>query len=163
MMTSRTDNRPSRVQVTKIISGGQTGADIAGLDWAIAHGLSHGGWCPAGRPNEAGTIAPIYELQETQSSGYLARNRQNVLDSDATLIFSLASDLDGGSRRTALYASKFAKPWMHIHPATEIEQVLGFLSRHNVRVLNVAGKRESVAPGIHAFTTSVLDAVLTSP
>jgi hypothetical protein len=31
-----------------IISGGQTGADRAALDFAIEHGIPHGGWCPAG-------------------------------------------------------------------------------------------------------------------
>ena len=32
----------------KIISGGQTGADRAGLDVAIAKGIPHGGWIPKG-------------------------------------------------------------------------------------------------------------------
>ncbi len=36
----------------KIISGGQTGADRAALDFAIDHGIPHGGWCPAGRAAE---------------------------------------------------------------------------------------------------------------
>jgi hypothetical protein len=31
------------VVAQKIISGGQTGADRAALDWAIAHGVPHGG------------------------------------------------------------------------------------------------------------------------
>jgi len=29
--------------ITKIISGDQTGVDRAGLDWAIKHGVPHGG------------------------------------------------------------------------------------------------------------------------
>lgn len=37
------------MSITKIISGGQTGADRAGLDAAIALGIPHGGWCPKGR------------------------------------------------------------------------------------------------------------------
>jgi len=28
----------------KIVSGGQSGADQAALDWAIANGVDHGGW-----------------------------------------------------------------------------------------------------------------------
>ena len=28
----------------KVISGGQTGADRAALDWAIERGILHGGW-----------------------------------------------------------------------------------------------------------------------
>ena len=39
-----------------IISGGQTGADRAALDFAIANGFSHGGWCPRGRLAEDGPI-----------------------------------------------------------------------------------------------------------
>lgn len=33
----------------KIVSGGQTGADRAGLDAALELGLELGGWCPKGR------------------------------------------------------------------------------------------------------------------
>jgi len=33
----------------RIVPGGQTGADRAALDWAIARGIPHGGWCPRGR------------------------------------------------------------------------------------------------------------------
>ncbi|MFO7971456.1 MAG: putative molybdenum carrier protein [Desulfobacterales bacterium] len=34
--------------LTKIISGGQTGADQAALDAAIELGIPHGGWIPKG-------------------------------------------------------------------------------------------------------------------
>jgi hypothetical protein len=40
----------------RIVSGGQTGADRAALDWAIAHGIPHGGWCPKGRKAEDDAI-----------------------------------------------------------------------------------------------------------
>ncbi|MFZ4538418.1 YpsA SLOG family protein [Propionivibrio sp.] len=39
----------TRMNLKKIILGGQTGVDRADLDWAIAHGIPHGGWCPVGR------------------------------------------------------------------------------------------------------------------
>ena len=52
----------------KIVSGGQTGADRAALDWAIAHQIPYGGWCPKGRLAEDGIIAPCYNLIETPSS-----------------------------------------------------------------------------------------------
>lgn len=35
--------------INKILSGGQTGADCAALDWAHQHRVAHGGWCPKGR------------------------------------------------------------------------------------------------------------------
>ncbi|MCB1984487.1 MAG: hypothetical protein KDF49_03580, partial [Nitrosomonas sp.] len=67
----------------KIMSGGQTGADRAALDWAIAHNVSHGGWCPAGRRAEDGVIPSHYDLQETDSKEYKQRTKWNVRDSDA--------------------------------------------------------------------------------
>jgi len=36
----------------KIVSGGQTGADRAALDWALLHGYPHAGWCPKDRRSE---------------------------------------------------------------------------------------------------------------
>lgn len=44
----------------KIISGGQTGAGRAGLDWAIKNGIPHGGWRPKGRKAEDGPLDAKY-------------------------------------------------------------------------------------------------------
>jgi len=38
--------------IKKIVSSGQTDADRAALDFAIEHGIPHGGWCPKGRLTE---------------------------------------------------------------------------------------------------------------
>jgi hypothetical protein len=46
--------------IEKIISDAQTGADRAALDWAIKHGIAHGGWCPKGRRAEDGPIDAKY-------------------------------------------------------------------------------------------------------
>jgi hypothetical protein len=46
----------------KIVSGGQTGADRAGLDFAIEVGLAHGGYVPKGRKAEDGRIDEKYAL-----------------------------------------------------------------------------------------------------
>ena len=59
--------------VRKIVSGGQTGADRAAQDWAIANGIEHGGWCPKGRRPEDGRIDERYRLSETPSSHYRQR------------------------------------------------------------------------------------------
>ena len=70
----------------KIVSGGQTGADRAALDWAIDHGTAHGGWCPRGRRAEDGAIPARYLLNETPSARYEERTEWNVRDSDGTVI-----------------------------------------------------------------------------
>lgn len=139
-----------------IIAGGQTGADQAGLDWAIANGVKHGGWCPKGRKSEDGQIASIYQLSETPSTSYLQRTEWNVRDSDATLVFTLSDKLDGGSQRTIELAQRLGKPFLHIRPGVHPKYVARFLGKHTVATLNIAGKRESSAPGIGEFVIGVL-------
>lgn len=60
----------------KIISGGQTGADCAALDFAILHEIPHGGWCPKGRLCEKGTIDQRYQLKETSNEKLSAAHRE---------------------------------------------------------------------------------------
>jgi hypothetical protein len=84
----------------KMVSGGQTGADRAALDWALAHNIECGGWCPKGRKAEDGPIDPKYPPKETASVAYLQRTEWNVRDSDATVLFSIKPTLTGGSLKT---------------------------------------------------------------
>lgn len=150
---------PARI---KVISGGQSGADLAALDWAIANGIDHGGWCPKGRRCEDGPIPPHYLLSETPLRNYLQRTEWNVRDSDATVIFTLTDALDGGSKRTAQFADKLHRPWLHLRPGVHDKYLAQFLTRHKVTTLNVAGKRESSAPGIYRFVFDTLSRVLIS-
>lgn len=139
-----------------LVSGGQTGADRAGLDWAIAQGIQHGGWCPRGRKTEDGVLPDRYQLKDTPGPGYLQRTEWNVRDSDVTLIFTLDDQLDGGSRRTSAFADRLGKPWLHVRPGVHPKYVARFLVRHRAKTLNVAGKRESSAPGIGELVRLVL-------
>src|SRR5262245_48879825 len=75
--------------IARIVSGAQTGADRAALDFAIKHDIRHGGWCPKGRRAEDGQIPERYALEETPSTNYLQRTEWNVRDSDATVIISV--------------------------------------------------------------------------
>ena len=146
-----------RIALERIVSGGQTGADRAALDWAIEHGIAHGGWCPRGRRAEDGPIARHYRLRETPSHDYQQRTRWNVRDSDATLIFSRAAELSGGSAYTMRCAQRMGRPWLHVCPGEErIAAIRAFLKEHAVRTLNVAGPRVSTDPGIYDYVFSVL-------
>lgn len=143
----------------KIVSGCQTGADRAALDWAIENHVEHGGWCPRGRLSEDGTIPAQYQLKETPSAEYPQRTEWNVRDSDATVIFSLTNKLSHGSKKTATLATKLGKPLLHLTPGsvTPSEALSRFIQHHNVKILNVAGPRASNEPGVGAFVKSVLD------
>ena len=148
----------------KIISGGQTGADRAALDWAIANGIEHGGWCPQGRLAEDGVITAQYDLRETPKADYLQRTEWNVRDSDATAIISLASQLTGGSLATAKLASDLGKPCLHLSGLQDApenaRQLADFLRRHEVQILNVAGPRASGEPDVGAFIQSIFAELL---
>ncbi len=144
----------------KIVSGGQTGADRAALDWAIKHQIPHGGWCPEGRMAEDGVIDAIYQLRELPGGGYRQRTKANVEDSDATLIVSVAPNLSGGSLATAKFGDQLRKPWLHVHPGVDWKaRIAGWLQRYAIHILNVAGPRASKEPDVAAFTQVVLDEV----
>lgn len=145
-----------------IISGGQAGADRAGLDFAIAHGLPHGGWCPKERRAEDGPLDARYQMRETESKGYRQRTKRNVADSDATLIFNMG-DLSDGSLTTLRFAERAGKPTQVValdatELAGEIERVRGWLTTNRFPVLNIAGPRESKRPGIYRQTLAFLEA-----
>lgn len=145
----------------KIISGGQTGADRAALDFAIAHGISHGGWCPAGRLAEHGPIDDRYQLKETPTASYPQRTKWNVRDSDGTVVFSIAAKLTGGSKKTVTLAHQHNKPVLHLPrdggSAAPEQDLLRFIREHKIAVLNVAGPRASKEPEVAAFMREVLE------
>jgi hypothetical protein len=149
-----------RFKPVKIVSGGQTGADRAALDFALEHGFPHGGWCPQGRLAEDGTIDRCYRLKETPSPTYAQRTEWNVRDSDGTVIFTLTRELAGGSLLTAEFARRLSKPLLHLSRrdhATPPDQALrDFLRAHHIGVLNIAGPRSSFTPSIGAFVGEVL-------
>ncbi len=148
--------------IQKIVSGGQTGADRAALDFAIENGIPYGGWSPKGRIAEDGTIPERYILKECTRKGYPARTEQNVVDSDATVIISIKSGLSKASQLTANYADKHGKPWIHIHHGTEEpgQLLMEFLQQHDVKILNVAGPRASGEPEVTNFVRELLANVL---
>lgn len=75
--------------ITKIISGAQTGADRAALDFAIEVGIPYGGWIPKGRKAEDGSVPERYDqLQEMPTASYPARTEKNIFESLGTLIIS---------------------------------------------------------------------------
>lgn len=149
------------MEFPKIVSGGQTGADRAALDWAIAHGVQHGGWCPAGRLAEDGPIDARYLVKETPLPDYIQRTEWNVRDSDATLIVSCVAELTGGSLATRNLAAAHDRPCLHLSGELNVGEAAGlmqdWLQNEAVKVLNIAGPRASGEPSVGAFIQSILD------
>src|ERR1700741_1591972 len=97
----------------KIISGGQTGADRAGLHFAVEVGLAHGGYVPKGRKAEDGGIHERYRFVELATNSI--RSGPNATSARATVILSLSDKLSAGSALTLIYARQANKPVLHIH------------------------------------------------
>jgi hypothetical protein len=145
----------------RIVSGGQTGVDRAALDAALAADFPCGGWCPRGRKAEDGPIPARYPLRETSSDVTIERTRRNAEESDATLILTLGRT-DRGTRATARHLDVIGKPHLAIDPGREPDpaRVMRWLVEGGVGTLNLAGPRESRAPGIQAAARAYLDRLL---
>ena len=151
--------------IEEIVSGGQTGADRAALDWAIDCGLPHGGWCPRERRAEDGRIPDRYRLQETPSRRYAERTGWNVRDSDGTLIVTLGP-LEGGSLLTRRRAAALGRPCLVLRLDDGVSEPLlaelrGWIAAHRIRRLNVAGPRASKCPEIARVTREMFDRLMT--
>jgi hypothetical protein len=147
----------------RIVSGGQAGADRAALDWALAHGVHCGGWCPKGRKAEDGPIDAKYPMKETPSASYVQRTEWNVRDSDATVLFSIDPTLSGGSKKTMEFAQKYNKPRLHLHAGVTdaVDKLKGFVQENSAKVINVAGPRASKEAGVGEFVMRTLEEAFT--
>ena len=147
--------------IEKIVSGGQTGVDQAGLLIAEELNIPIGGWCPKGGLDENGVcVLETYpSLKEATTVDPNERTKLNIHDSDGTLIIvpclPLPEKIQDGTLLTIADAKQQEKPHLIIR-LTERDGAVGeireWISRENIRVLNIAGPRESNSPGIHLRT-----------
>jgi len=146
----------------KIVSGGQTGVDRAALDFAIENGVEYAGWCPLGRLAEDGTIPNCYQLKEIPNPSYSERTERNIVDSDGTLIIARGLPLSEGTLFTQQTAASHGKPCLVVHESDGVQKaahmITAFLKQYTIQVLNVAGPRESQAPGLSKFVRETLKA-----
>ncbi len=152
-----------RLQKNNLIihSGGQTGVDRAALDFALCNGICCAGWCPQQRMAEDGFISLKYPLRQTCTANTNVRTELNVKDCDATLII-VDDEMDHGTQITYDLAKIHQKPvfvWI-INRNKNISVFHRWLHLHKVEHLNIAGPRESNAPGIYFSALAVLDDLL---
>jgi hypothetical protein len=129
----------------KIISGGQRGADRAGLDAAKSVGIATGGTAPKGwrvclYDGSDGSDPDLASLGlvEHQSSDYPPRTKQNVRDSDGTVWFGYSES--PGGRLTIGTCKKLGKPCI-LNPS--FEDLREWVAEKEITILNVAGNRSS--------------------
>lgn len=147
--------------ITKIISGGQTGADRAALEVAEALGIPTGGWAPAGWRTDMGPdpeLGTRFHLQAHSSRHYRDRTYANVRESDATIWFG--HPLSPGGQCTRLACQLYEKPFVENPMGDRLRELI---TQAGWQVLNVAGNRARSNPAVVALTRMVLTAALTDP
>ena len=156
--------KQTTTQLQKVISGGQTGADQAGLIAAARFGIPTGGWMPHGFETSDGPdpqLADRHGLRE-HSGGYAERTSTNVRDADGTI--RIAGTFDSlGERCTRRCIRERRKPYIDVdmHDPIEVAEVVDWIRTHQIRVLNVAGNsrpksRTAKAWGIEEFAVEFL-------
>lgn len=149
--------------VTKIISGGQTGADRGGLAAGKTLGLQTGGTAPPGFMTDAGRDFSLhlkYGLLEGEYDPrtYPKRTRRNVVDSDGTVLFGRMGS--PGCSLTIRCCRDHRKPYI-VNPTHD--KLREWVVEKNIHVLNVAGNRERTNPGISTRTLDTITTALVSP
>ena len=147
------------MHIIKIISGGQSGVDRSALDAAIASSIAYWGWCPKGgwaedAPTPPGVLAQYPNLLETPGSHTEQRTEWNVRDSDAVLVLvdQRGAAISAGTLLAIEFAEQYGKPFLCLclQDPARLGRAQEWLAKlESDRILNIAGPRESEAPGIY--------------
>ncbi len=166
-------------QVTRVISGGQTGGDIGGLRGARLAGIETGGTAPPGwvqyQKGNQKELLESFGLKEGEpdSTTYVKRTMKNVDDSDGTVAFLFGPSV--GTEKTIGYAQTGKwqrgsntssdtghKPVLVLtrDEPNKAAKVRDFVKRNNIKTLNIAGHRETSQPGIERIVETVIHKAL---
>lgn len=133
----------------KVISGGQTGADQAGLFCALYAGIATGGSISKGFRTALGPapeLGEIFGLIESKSADYPPRTKDNAFNSDGTV--RLASNFKtAGEQLTLRYVQAAGKPCLSLlldgkDYDRKAEELVEFVINHSIGCLNVAGNAD---------------------
>lgn len=149
--------------LTKIVSGGQCGADRGALVAARNANIQTGGVAPKGYRTQFGPALELakFGLTEDSSSSYVPRTRLNVQNADGTVI--IASNIRSpGTLLTIECARKYNKPLKVISVQEKFEnglfetyvlEIVNWIIENRISILNVAGNRDTFKDHFHRYTT----------
>ena len=139
-----------------VMSGGQTGADQAGLRIAKQFGIPTGGWMPSDWQTEDGSrpeFQQLYGMKCLHTGGYKERTEANVRLSNGTIRF--AADFNSMGEKCTLNAiNDNNKPYMDIdinNPLSTASDVVAWIRKNNIKKLNIAGNTQPANRNARAF------------
>ena len=147
--------------ISKIVSSGRTGVELAGLDVAAKLGISHGGWAPRGMRNEQGPLPAQYGLQEVLSMGFKHAMEQNIMNSDGTLLITRGRKTIE-TRYAVETALRHQRQLLHVdlsqHSAFEAASLTSsWVSLQNIKVVFVTGPSAAYDARIYDQTKKILE------
>jgi hypothetical protein len=148
------------MKLIKIISGGQTGADMGGLEAARILDIETGGTAPPYFMTEKGPnfeLRDEYNLKEGESDKkiYVKRTIANIKNSDGTAIFG---NMKSSGSKLTLKECKYQDKPIIINPTAML--LYKFIMENDIKILNVAGNRESKDPYIKNKVIGVIIGVI---
>lgn len=143
----------TKIVLRRIISGGQVGVDQAALYSAKEKGYRTGGTMPRSFETLNGRnprLARMFNLQESNYSGYPARTKQNIQNSDGTLIVVTTNPESSGMKLTRKLCEEEGKPFFEVDISDEDLMTIANLTRgednfiqwlkaNSIETLNIAG------------------------
>ena len=156
----------------KIISGGQSGADLSGLIAAKSCGIPTGGTMPNGWRTLDGSkpeYAEQFGMVEHTAWSYVPRTFQNVKESSGTIRFAYNFE-SSGEKCTLKAIKQYERPYFDVkikdpavfsvnelqHPKNVAEWIVA----NKIEILNVAGNSEHTCSGIGKWVERFMIAVI---
>ena len=133
------------IGLQEVWSGGQTGADEAGLEAARLNGIKTNGWAPKDFRTQRGNnpnLKTIYGLKESEAVNYAKRTELNVRCTEGTI--RLASNINSSGELCTLKAiKKHKRPYFDVHlPEYDIKEIIDWIVSNNISRLNIAGNSD---------------------
>lgn len=169
--------------IEKVITGGQSGCDLAAWDAAVLCGIPTGGAMTRGFLTEEGPrpeYAARYGAVELSEASYPPRTRANVQAADLTLVmgdvtsrgsllaFRTAAELyvpaigwdpnakDWGVAVEFDYTASRQRKFERFRVYRDLVDVAECIRCLGPRVINIGGNRESRSPGIYLWANDML-------
>lgn len=147
--------------IRKLISGGQTGVELAALDVAIKLGIDHGGWIARGKRNAQGPLSDVYNLNEAVAVGFKTAMEQNVMSADGTLLVTRGKK----SPRTQYAVEmslKHQRQLLHVdlsqNSSFEAASLIGsWGSLQQIKIAFVTGPQADTDPNIYAQMLKIME------
>jgi len=147
----------------KIISGDQSGVEMAALDAALKLDIPHAGWAYKRKRAEDGVLPEHYNLKTIDVPSYHDRLEKNIIDSDGTAILT-HGQLIIGSKIIKDLAKKHNKSCLYVD-LTEcslnhaISSIRKWIINNEIETVYFTGSKAVGESSVYEETIRIIDGI----